>query len=88
MINLEKTDAVFLMEPVSGIVQTEEEWRADYARMPAELWGGENFEDAELYPVTLVDGEWRLVNEARAFAGMIEREVERGKPRFKEELYV
>lgn len=68
-------NAVFLMEPVSGIVQTEEEWRSEFAHMPPEAWGGERFEDAMLYPATFVDGEWQLANPHRAFQDMVDREV-------------
>lgn len=48
-------DAVFLMEPNSGVVQTIEEWRGDYAHMSSEMWGGEAFEDAVLVPVVWDD---------------------------------
>lgn len=54
-------DAVFFMEPQSGVVQTEVEWRSDYARMPPEMWGGERFEDAGLVPVIWSDAENRWV---------------------------
>lgn len=70
-----ESNTVFLMEPVSGVVQTEEEWRADFARMDSDMWGGESFEDAALYPATFVDGEWRLMNEAAVYADMMAREV-------------
>lgn len=44
-------NTVFLMEPFSGVVQTVEEWRADYAILSSDVWGGNNFEDANLVPV-------------------------------------
>jgi len=41
----------FLMNPHTGTVQTEEEWREDYLDCTTEEWGGDNFEDAELIEV-------------------------------------
>ncbi|WP_205224886.1 hypothetical protein [Desulfogranum marinum] len=40
-----------LMNPHSGSVATEEEWREKFANSSPEEWGGENFEDADLTPV-------------------------------------
>lgn len=42
---------VYLKDPVSGVVQTYEEWRSTFSLLPAELWGGDRFEDADLVPV-------------------------------------
>lgn len=48
-----------LLEPHSGIVQTEDEWRATWRRTDPELWGGPEFEDLELVEVHLNDaGQW------------------------------
>ena len=47
-----------LMEPNSGRVQTREEWEDDYSNTDPELWGGPDFEDADLIPVKMVNGEW------------------------------
>lgn len=58
-----------LMNPATGSVATESEWREDFACMSNEEWGGETFEDAELIEVVKNDpekpgydlnfGEWR-----------------------------
>lgn len=58
-----------LMNPHTGSVAPESEWRHDFASMSAEEWGGDNFEDADLVEVVpnRVDmpgfdpqyGEWR-----------------------------
>lgn len=40
-------------------VQTEDDWREDYANMSLEEWGGPDFEDAELVEVQPdFDGGW------------------------------
>lgn len=58
-----------LMNPATGSVAPESEWREDFASMSHEEWGGETFEDAELIEVVKNDpekpgydpnfGEWR-----------------------------
>ena len=45
------TAKTMLMNPVTGSVATEAEWRADFASMSAEELGGENFEDGGLIEV-------------------------------------
>lgn len=49
------TTTTMLMNPATGSVASLEEWRADFASMSPEereeLWGGLNFEDAELVEV-------------------------------------
>lgn len=40
-----------LMNPYTGSVAPESEWRADFENMTAEQWGGESFEDGELIEV-------------------------------------
>lgn len=40
-----------LMNPTTGSVAPESEWRADFESMTPEEWGGENFEDAVLVEV-------------------------------------
>lgn len=40
-----------LMNPLTGTVQTEAEWKADFRSMQSEQWGGESFEGAELTEV-------------------------------------
>ena len=40
-----------LMNPYTGSVAPEGEWRADFENMTAEEWGGENFEDNALVEV-------------------------------------
>lgn len=48
-----------LMNPISGDVQTEQEWREDYATMDPGLWGGPEFEDANLIEVVKDEnGQW------------------------------
>lgn len=41
----------YLMEPHSGIVMPEEEWFGEYEDMDPGMWGGDEFEDAELIEV-------------------------------------
>ena len=41
----------YLMNPPTGSVDTEENWRADFEDTVPELWGGPAFEDAELIEV-------------------------------------
>lgn len=54
-------DTVFLMDPETGVVQTEAEWRSTYSLLPADLWGGERFEEVPLIRVTGDDGVlWRV----------------------------
>lgn len=43
-----------LMNPKTGTVATEQEWRTDFESMSAEEWGSVAFEDAGL-----VEVEWR-----------------------------
>ena len=51
-----------LMNPSGGSVDTEENWRADFARMSPEEWGGDAFEDADLIEVEPDgDGWWKEV---------------------------
>ena len=40
-----------LMNPATGSVAPEREWREDFASMTAEEWGGQNFEDGGLIEV-------------------------------------
>ena len=40
-----------LMNPYTGSVAPESEWRADFENVTAEQWGGESFEDGELIEV-------------------------------------
>ncbi len=42
---------MYLMNPVTGEVAPEQEWRDIYEYTPEEEWGGENFEDAKLIEV-------------------------------------
>lgn len=54
-----------LMNPATGSVAPESEWREDFASMTAEereeLWGGQNFEDAGLVEVIWDEeaNDWR-----------------------------
>jgi hypothetical protein len=50
-----------LMNPETGTVQTEEDWRADFATAEQELWGGPNFEDARLVEVVEASDGYREV---------------------------
>lgn len=50
------------MNPVTGSVAPEDEWRADFADIPLEdrpeVWGGSNFEDGGLIEVVEnIEGE-------------------------------
>ena len=48
----------YYMHPVSGDVQTGEDWQADKESMAPEMWGdGDNF----LIEVEKVNGEWEEV---------------------------
>jgi len=47
---MKNTDRM-MMEVHSGIVQSESEWRKEFERMAPELWGGPDFEDADLIEV-------------------------------------
>lgn len=51
----ENTMEKMLMNPFTGSVAPESEWREDFAAIAPEdrpeVWGGENFEDAVLIPV-------------------------------------
>lgn len=48
-----------LMNSRTCTVQTEDDWREDYANMSLEEWGGPDFEDAELVEVQPdFDGGW------------------------------
>ena len=52
----------YLMNPHTGTVQTENEWREDFEHSDPDEWGGENFEDATLVPVRRnEDGEWTAI---------------------------
>lgn len=47
-----------LMNPHTGSVAPESEWRKDFESMTAEEWGGNSFEDADLIEVVPnVEGE-------------------------------
>jgi hypothetical protein len=48
---LEAIGCQFLMEPNSGQVQTMDDWYDDYENMSSDPWGGNEFEDAMLFPV-------------------------------------
>ena len=55
---LPNPDITYIAAPVSGIVETEEFWREEFARMTPEEWGGENFEDGEtIYVVPNIPGQ-------------------------------
>ena len=41
----------YFMNPATGSVATLEEWKADFASMTSEEWGGETFESAGLVEV-------------------------------------
>ena len=41
----------FFMNPHTGSIDTEENWRSDFASMTSEEWGGETFDDAGLIEV-------------------------------------
>ena len=41
----------FFMNPHTGSVDTEENWRADFASMPPEQWGADTFDGAYLIEV-------------------------------------
>ena len=48
-----------MMNPATGSVATEEEWREDFERLSAEEWGGTTFESAGLVDVVKNEaGEW------------------------------
>lgn len=51
-----------LMNPATGSVATEAEWRAEFQAMTADerlaLWGGSRFEDADLVEVVKRHGDW------------------------------
>ena len=53
-----RTSVQMLIHPVSGHVQSELDWVREWEEMDPELWGGEEFSDAGLIPVGLVDGVW------------------------------
>ena len=46
-----------LMNPISGHVQSQEEWEDDFAEIENELWGGPSFEDVDLIEVVKVKGK-------------------------------
>lgn len=45
----------YLMNPVTGSVDTEEDWWAVFRSASPEEWGGDAFDDAELVPVIYTD---------------------------------
>ena len=51
-----------LMNPCTGSVATETEWRAEFQAMTADerlaLWGGSRFEDADQVEVVKRHGDW------------------------------
>lgn len=51
------TQTTMMMNPATGSVASLEEWRADFASMSPEeievVWGGLDFEDADLIEVVL-----------------------------------
>ena len=48
-----------MMNPATGSVAPESEWREDFERLSAEEWGGATFESAGLVEVVKnEDGEW------------------------------
>lgn len=52
-----------LMNPHSGFVQSESEWKDDFKNTPPEMWGGPDFDDAELLEVEPDgDGGWKEVS--------------------------
>jgi hypothetical protein len=56
-----------LMNPATGSVATEAEWRADFARMDPEEWGADTFEGAGLVEVRRnAEGDWEEVDTLRA----------------------
>ena len=59
MTATETTSTRYFMNPTTGSVAPESEWREDFASMTAEEWGGERFEDAGLIEVVQDEnGEW------------------------------
>ena len=45
----------YLMNPVTGSIDTEEDWRAVFRSVSPEEWGGDDFDDAKLVPVIYTD---------------------------------
>ena len=54
-------EQIQLMNPKTGTVQTKKEWQDDFENTTPELWGGENFDDANLIHVIFADDEWKEV---------------------------
>ena len=54
-------EQIQLMNPKTGTVQTKKEWQDDFENTTPELWGGENFDDANLIHVIFAGGEWKEV---------------------------
>ncbi len=47
-----------LMNPVTGTVAPESEWRADFECCSLEEWGSDTFESANLIEVECINDEW------------------------------
>jgi hypothetical protein len=49
----------YLMNPHTGSVDTEENWKSEFREMSSEEWGGKTYEDARLFEVVKdEDGDW------------------------------
>lgn len=48
-----------LMQPGTGVVDTEDSWHDTFLNSTAEEWGGEEFEDGHLVPVIQTFDGWR-----------------------------
>lgn len=48
-----------LMQPDTGVVDTEDGWYDTFLHTTSEAWGGDSFEDGRLVPVIRTDDGWK-----------------------------